>query len=261
MGSGLKRTLGCGCGAILAIIMVITVVGWLLSFVERPEQPRTLQPAPEDVPPASGEPVPPINVHAPGRTADKLTAWSEPIAEDTDIPGQALRAYANAELIAADAWPGCNLSWNTLAGIGYVETRHGTYSGKIFSRSEINPEGVVEPPITGIPLDGTSGTAEIPDTDNGRLDGDTQYDRAVGPMQFIPESWARLGLDANGDGVANPHQIDDAALSAANLLCEDRDLSTPEGWTSAIQAYNQSMEYVLDVRDAAASYAMRQPAR
>lgn len=261
MGSGLKRTLGCGCGAVLAVIMVIAVVGWALSFVEGANPIRQLEPVPEDLPPAAGEPVPPIDVHGPGRTSDKLAFWSEPVTADTGIPGQALRAYANAELIARDAWPECNLNWTTLAGIGFVETRHGTYSGKLFGGSKLNSEGVAEPPITGIPLDGTSGTAEVLDTDDGVLDGDAEYDRAVGPMQFIPESWGRHGLDANGDGVADPHQIDDAALSAANLLCEGRDLGTPEGWTSAVQSYNMSMEYVINVRDAANSYALRQPAR
>ena len=68
-------------------------------------------------------------------------------------------------------------------------------------------------------------------------------------------------VDASGDGVADPHHIDDAAASAAGLLCSGgRDLSTPEGWTAAIRSYNQSDEYVRDVRDAAANYALDQPA-
>ena len=44
-------------------------------------------------------------------------------------------------------------------------------------------------------------------------------DRAVGPMQFLPASWARYGADGNGDGVRDPHQLDDAALAAAAYLC------------------------------------------
>ena len=96
----------------------------------------------------------------------------------------------------------------------------------------------------------------------GVLDGDTEFDRAVGPMQFIPESWQRYGRDADGDGVIDPHQIDDAALGAANLLCDNgRDLSVPEDWTQAVYSYNRSREYLIDVRDAAASYALQQPAR
>ncbi|AGF71976.1 hypothetical protein A605_04840 [Corynebacterium halotolerans YIM 70093 = DSM 44683] len=247
---------------VLAVIMVIAAVGWLLSFLDVSSPVRQLQPVPDNVPPAAGAEVPSIDVHAAGRTSDKLSFWAEPLAEQTGIPAPALRAYGNAELIAADAWPECNLQWNTLAGLGWVETRHGTYSGNLFNRSEINAEGYATPRITGIPLDGGPGVAEVRDTDGGVLDGDTQFDRAVGPMQFIPESWERYGRDANGDGTADPHQIDDAALGSAHLLCAGgRNLATPEGWSEAILSYNQSREYLINVRDAAASYALRQPAR
>ncbi|WP_231686498.1 lytic transglycosylase domain-containing protein [Corynebacterium deserti] len=240
--------------------MVISFVGWALSFLDGTPPIRQLQQIPEDVPPARGEAVPLIDIEAEGRTADHLRFWAEPIATDIGVSAQAVAAYGNAELITATAWPQCNLSWNTLAGIGQVETRHGTYNGKMFGGSSLNEQGVATPHIIGVPLDGSPGFAEIPDTDNGELDGDTEFDRAVGPMQFIPSTWHRMGLDANGDGVADPHQIDDAALSAANLLCSDgRDLSTPEGWTNAVHSYNMSNQYLLDVRDAAASYSLRQP--
>lgn len=253
--------LGCAVGTIMAIILVISFVGWALSFMDGAAPIRQLQPVPRDVPPAAGEPVPEIDVHAPGRTSDKLGFWADPIAAETSIPPAALRAYANAELIAAQSWPQCNLKWNTLAGIGFVETRHGTYSGQLFNTGSIDENGYVLPPIVGPALDGSPGFAEIRDTDGGRLDGDSEFDRAVGPMQFIPTSWERFGRDANGDGTADPNQIDDAALSAANLLCDsDRDLSTPEGWASAVRAYNFSNDYLVDVRDAAASYALQQPA-
>ncbi|WP_206436335.1 lytic transglycosylase domain-containing protein [Corynebacterium hylobatis] len=262
MSGAVRRVMGCGLGVVLAIIMVISLIAWLLSFLDISGPTRQLQPVPPDVPPAAGAEVPVIDIHAPGRTSDKLDFWAQPLAGATDIPAPALRAYGNAELIAGEAWPGCQLTWNTLAGIGWVETRHGTYSGSYFDRSAINELGFAEPPIIGIPLDGGPGVAEIRDTDGGILDGDTEFDRAVGPMQFIPESWRRYGRDANGDGVADPHQIDDAALGAANLLCAGgRDLSTPEGWSEAIYSYNRSQEYLINVRDAAASYALNQPAR
>lgn len=246
-----KLFAGCAVG-FLGVILVITVVGWLLLEPDNTPAPS------QDIPPARGAEVPVIDVHAPGRTSDKLKFWADPLAESTGIPSAALRAYGNAELIAAEAWPECHLSWNTLAGLGWVETRHGSYSGNFFQSREIDENGYVLPPIIGVPLDGSPGFAEIKDTDEGRLDGDTEYDRAVGPMQFIPTSWERFGLDANGDGVADPNQIDDAALSAAKLLCQGRDLSTPEGWQQAIYAYNSSNDYLIKVRNAAAVYAVGQ---
>ncbi|WP_018119033.1 lytic transglycosylase domain-containing protein [Corynebacterium mastitidis] len=255
-----RRAAGCGCGIVLALVLVIALVAWGFAVLGGEKGVRSLQPVPREIPPRAGEEVPGIDVHAPGRTSDKLGFWAKPLAEDTGIPEAALRAYGNAELIAADAWPGCHLRWTTLAGLGYVETRHGTYSGKWFSHSSIGEDGVVSPPIVGIPLDGSPGVEEIPDTDGGRLDGDSEHDRAVGPMQFIPESWARYGRDASGDGTADPQQIDDAALTAAHLLCSGRDLSDADQWEDAIHSYNMSQEYLVKVRDTANSYALRQPA-
>ncbi|MEZ2122393.1 MULTISPECIES: lytic transglycosylase domain-containing protein [unclassified Corynebacterium] len=260
MSSGVRRPFVAGLTSVLAVVMVVAFVGWVLSFLNGPSPIRQLQPVPDNVPPATGEAVPRIDVNAPGRTSLKLGFWAEPLAADTGIPVAAVQAYGNAVLIAQDSWPNCNLSWNTLAGIGYVETRHGTYSGKLFGAARIGEDGVVNPPIIGVPLDGGPGLARIADTDGGALDGDTEVDRAVGPMQFIPSSWRIYGRDASGDGVADPQQIDDAALSSAGLLCaHDRNLGTPEGWSQAVRSYNNSNDYLIKVRDAAAAYALRQP--
>ena len=262
--SSVGRRVGCGTGCaaaiVLSIILIVAIVGWSLSFLEDSTSIPTRQPIATDVPPARAAAVPEIDIHAAGRTSDQLAYWADPIAAEIGMSSTALRAYANAELIAAQSWPQCHLSWGTLAGIGYVESRHGTYSGSLFSARSIDENGYIQPPIIGIALDGSPGFAEIQDTDNGELDGDKQFDRAVGPMQFIPTSWARFGRDANGDGVANPNQIDDAALSAANLLCSGRDLATADGWTEAIRSYNNSQDYVNKVRDAAANYALGQSA-
>ena len=99
---------------------------------------------------------------------------------------------------------------------------------------------------------------EIPDTDGGKLDGDATHDRAMGPFQFIPETWRRYGVDANGDGKADPDNIDDAALSAARYLCVSAggDMTTPQGWEKAVKVYNNSMAYVIDVRDHANAYSI-----
>lgn len=245
----------------MVIALIIALSFWVISLFDVQTPMSDRQPVPADVPPAAAQAPPAIDVHGAGRTSDLLAEWAEPIAEAAHIDPQAVRAYGNAELIAAEAWPECNLHWNTLAGIGWVETRHGTYTGKLFDGAELGSDGVVHPPIIGPPLDGTQGFAHVRDTDGGHYDSDDVFDRAVGPMQFIPESWNRFGRDANGDGYADPQQIDDAALGAANLLCKGgRDLDTPQGWQAAILGYNHSNDYVVRVRDAAANYALGQPA-
>ena len=209
-------------------------------------------PIPPGVPPGPGAPVPTVDLSAPGRTADQLTDWATPIAETTRIPVSALKAYGNAAETMRQTRPECGLAWTTLAGIGWVETRHGTYK-----MADIDDSGQVSPPIIGIKLDGSPGFENIPDSDGGALDGDTEHDRAVGPMQFIPQSWQRYGRDANGDGRIDPNHIDDAAVAAARLLCDTGgDLTTADGWQAAVLTYNRSNSYVLDVRDAASAYSV-----
>ena len=158
----------------------------------------------------------------------------------TDIPAILLGLYIES----AQACPG--LPWSVIAGIGKVESNHGRFGG-----AAIGPDGRVTPEIIGIRLDGTQGTAVIRDTDNGRLDGDTEYDRAVGPFQFIPSSWAIFGVDGNGDGVADPHNIYDAVPAAVRHLCPEGQITDIE---AAIFAYNHSYDYVDAVLGWSARY-------
>src|SRR4051794_32184627 len=55
--------------------------------------------------------------------ADK--AWLAETADATGIPERALQAYAGAVVAMQLLLPECRLGWNTLAAIGYVESRHG----------------------------------------------------------------------------------------------------------------------------------------
>lgn len=178
--------------------------------------------------------------------------WAEQTASRTEIPQRAVQAYAGAALYMNEIVPECNLGWNVLAGIGRVESGHGAYGG-----ASIDENGVVDPPIIGVPLDGSDGVMEVPDTDDGELDGDTEWDRAVGPMQFIPETWRNYGTDANFSGEANIHQYDDAALTAAAYLCDRSPtaVTTDEGFQQAISAYNQSADYAQDVARYAELYS------
>ncbi|GAA1743590.1 lytic transglycosylase domain-containing protein [Aeromicrobium alkaliterrae] len=176
-------------------------------------------------------------------------SWLASTAAATGIPPRALAAYASATLVAADESPQCGLGWNTVAAIGATETGHGTHGG-----SAIDPDGWARPAILGPRLDG-QGFAAIRDTDGGQLDGDTAWDRAVGPLQFIPSTWARWGADGNGDGVSDPHQIDDAALAAVRYLCHGGSTTTPSEWRRAVFSYNHSDAYVDQIASRANAYA------
>ncbi|MCV7145926.1 lytic transglycosylase domain-containing protein [Mycobacterium riyadhense] len=210
---------------------------------------------PEGVPPPPGDPVPPVDTHAPGRPADQLREWAEKRAPALEMPVLALEAYAYAARVAEVENPRCHIAWTTLAGIGQVESHNGTYRG-----ATIAPNGDVTPPIRGVRLDGTGGNLRIVDADAGNLDGDAGVERAMGPMQFISETWRLYGVDANNDGIASPDNIDDAALSAAGYLCwRGKDLATPRGWITALRAYNNSGVYARAVRDWATAYAAGHP--
>ena len=143
------------------------------------------------------------------------------------------------------------MSWTTLAAIGRVESDHGR-----LGRADLDADGVARPPVVGVALDGGPGLAEIRDTDGGRLDGDRDHDRAVGPMQFLPATWARHGVDGDGDGVRDPHDLDDAAASAAAYLCANgRDVTDGDDWWSGVLTYNRSVDYARRVWTAADRYA------
>jgi Transglycosylase SLT domain len=160
--------------------------------------------------------------------------------ESTEIPAPALRAYKTAELIMKSSAPGCGLDWEILAGIGRVESDHGRFGGAV-----VATDGTSSPQIYGVPLNGVGDVAAIRDSDGGALDGDTVWDRAVGPMQFLPTTWDVVGVDADGDGVKNPHDLDDAALAAAVYLCAgDVDLRDRAQLREALLRYNPSTEYV-----------------
>ncbi|MEU2390678.1 hypothetical protein [Streptomyces sp. NPDC007369] len=156
------------------------------------------------------------------------------------IPATALDAYKRAETAVAAALPKCKLPWQLLAGIGRVESVHASGYG-------LKTDGYTEKPIRGPQLNG-QGFAEIKDTDKGEFDGDAAYDRAVGPMQFIPSTWATWGADGNGDSKRDPNNIYDAALGAGLYLCAgDRNLSDQAQLDKAILSYNNSREYVNTV--------------
>ncbi len=186
-----------------------------------------------------------------------------PLLEPTDsrvdltgIPARVLEAYIAAADRLAREQPRCDLEWPLLAGIGLVESGHGTFGG-----ASVGTDGRIVPEIIGVQLNGAGPVAEIRDTDGGAYDRDVVYDRAVGPMQFIPGTWALHGADADGDGRKNPHDIDDVALGAGRYLCAagGGSLSDPATLVRAVFAYNNSNDYVRLVLTLAAGYAGATP--
>lgn len=173
---------------------------------------------------------------------DLAAARRTGIVAGADFPLVVLDAFVRAERYEAEARPGCNLDWALLAAISRVESSHGTYGG-----SSVDALGQT-PTIFGPQLAPGSGFATITDTDGGALDGDPNYDRAVGPMQFIPSSWRIFALDGNGDGEIDPRNYYDASLAAAEHLCRAGwDTSSDAGLRGAVFSYNQSESYVNTV--------------
>jgi murein DD-endopeptidase MepM/ murein hydrolase activator NlpD len=166
-------------------------------------------------------------------------------ATATGIPPIVFAAYLAAETNAHTIDSGCEVHWPFVAGIWKVESGHATSGG-----ATIDETGQVTPPIYGVVLDGsTPGTAAIADTDDGVLDGNNVWDRAVGPAQFLPASWRSHGQDGNSDGVADPQNVYDAALSTVAYLCQRTpgNYQDPAHLARAIRGYNNSAEYIENV--------------
>ncbi len=197
----------------------------------------------------------PVNVPIPRVVANGLPRDAQPTQvvsglSRNGIPQAALKAYSRAQQVMTQADPGCNLPWTLVAAIGRVESNHGRHGGNV-----LNADGVATPGIFGPRLDGVS-TARITDSDGGQFDGDSSFDRAVGPMQFIPGTWRVMGVDGDGDGAKNPQDIDDAAMATAVYLCSGKtNLADPGDLTNAVLRYNHSQSYADMVIRIAQAYA------
>lgn len=231
---------------IAGAVVLVALLGVVLVILLAPRAPEP-HPAAVEV-----EPVP----LADGADSDVSTMasrdWVRRVSAATGIPERALISYGGAAWAESMIQPGCHLGWTTIAAIGAVESDHGRHAG-----SSLDADGVATPPIFGPPLDGKD-YAEVKDTDGGALDGDTEWDRAVGPMQFVPSSWANWEADADTDGVKNPQDMDDAAFATAGYLCrvaEFQDMRDPAVWRTAIGGYNASEDYIDLVARTANEYA------
>ncbi|ORA74979.1 hypothetical protein BST25_07640 [Mycobacterium heidelbergense] len=181
---------------------------------------------------APSAPPPPIVVNSPGALG---------------IPSIALAAYRSAEQRMAVAAPGCGISWNLLAGIGRIESGHA-------GGGAVDARGTAVVPIYGPVLDGTLPGNEV--IIQSSVGNRPTYARAMGPMQFLPGTWARYAADGKGDGTADPQNLFDSALAAARYLCSGGLNLRDQGQVmSAILRYNNSMAYAENVLGWAAAYA------
>ncbi|MER6670061.1 lytic murein transglycosylase [Amycolatopsis japonica] len=164
------------------------------------------------------------------------------------IPASMMKAYKNAADILAKELPGCHIDWALIASIGRIESNHarGGY---------VDAKGNTLEPILGPQLNGAGPFAAISDTDGGKYDGDTVWDRAVGPTQFIPSTWKGYASDGNGDGESNPNNIYDATLGSGRYLCSGGvDLTSEQTQRVAVYRYNHSLSYVDTVIRWAVAY-------
>jgi membrane-bound lytic murein transglycosylase B len=238
-------------GAIgIAVVLVgaLALTGWAVAkWHPKVNVPMVVQVAP------TAARVPVVTRRSPGRPTVS-GAWVEDTAAKAGIPAPAMRAYGEATLLLSKEDPGCHLGWTTLAGVGYVESLHGTIGGRT-----LRADGLSSTPIIGPALNGKGKFAAISATPAGtRLHGDPTWDHAVGPLQFIESTWQRWAADGDGDGKKDPFDIDDAAYATAHYLCADgHDLATAAGWNGGIFSYNHSADYIRSVYAAAEAYATR----
>jgi membrane-bound lytic murein transglycosylase B len=234
---------------LVAVIALSAGVHFVLEAYQQ-QPPTDLTPS-GLAPPAEAAP-PPVRPVSGADDVPRIDqAWLQRTARRAGVPGEALEAYARAMLMSPAR---CDLGWTTLAGIGWVESQHGTIGGR-----SLGADGRSSSPILGPALDGRGDFAAIPATpETTAWHGDADWDHAVGPMQFIPSTWETWGADGDGDGAVDPNDLDDAAYAAVGYLCADgRDLATSTGWSGGVFSYNHSADYVAAVHAAAQTYADR----
>jgi membrane-bound lytic murein transglycosylase B len=240
-------------GAVMAGAVVVPVIAAVPFAAKTVAPPATTIPEPTNSPTAEPTATPSAEPTAPPRPATAFTSWAAPLAGPLGIPQVALEAYGYAEWVLQQTRGTCKLQWTTLAAIGKVTTEHGKLNG-----SSLDAGGRQRPSLVGPALNGTGGNPRVTDTDAGALDGDQSWDHAVGPMQFTPAMWRVSGVDGDDDGLAEPQDIDDAALAAAYHLCSGtKDLSVAANWKAAVSAYHGLGPRIDKIFEEAQSYGVR----
>jgi len=248
VGPRLRTAASAFAGAFVLVLPVATVLhggggdpdDWLVTTL--PSQSSAVTPdAVRADPPVVPDSDQPAATTAPDPDPEVVAAAHGVPIGDLSIPATVLEAYRLAADRLAREDPSCGLRWQILAGIGKIESGHA-------NGGRVTAAGDAVPRILGPILNGVGPVAAISDHDGGRWDGSTEWDRAVGPMQFIPGTWAGFGVDGSGDGVADPNNVFDATVAAGRYLCAgDSDLMTADGLMQALLRYNHSASYVAHV--------------
>jgi peptidoglycan LD-endopeptidase LytH len=144
----------------------------------------------------------------------------------TSIPGEYIPVYKEA----AETY---GIPWTLLAAHHRIETRFSTMNPLL---SPVGAEGHMQfMPCTFVgwsyPGCGGLGKGEIPEKDKTNPD--------------IIKKYGGYGVDGNGDGIADPYDIEDAIYSAANYLSKSG--AADGDYEKAIFNYNHSEKYVQDV--------------
>ena len=113
------------------------------------------------------------------------------------------------------------VDWRLVAAVGSVLGGHA--SGR-----HVNAWGDVSPPIVG-------DVAVGGDTDGGRFDLSAGDDRRVGLMHLPPSAVVDYGLDGNGDGAVDPHNVWDAVATAAAWMCVEA--AGGDSWGDVLSSY------------------------
>ncbi len=256
---------GSACAVVTGAAVVVGVVttSQAQPDVVVSKQPVTLEPAaqpatpeppvevPVEVRPVSGFEEPATQTETP-RSDRYVPPVVAPLEEQSieDVPDEATAAYQRAETVIGAARPKCHLEWTVLAAVGRVESDHGRVDG-----GTLGTGGKVNPARFGAVLNGKHGRQKVRDTDAGTMDGQRRWDRAMGPLNFLPSTWNVVGVDSDGDGRRDPQDIDDASLAAAVVLCgRSLDLATTDGLAEALKHFNRARGYARAVAGIADGY-------
>lgn len=220
--------------------------------VSAPEGPTTSAPATEAELPAVAVPEPAPAVIEPVAVVRRAPLADRYPGALLDAPDGTLGAYQRAAAII-NATADCHLDWMTLAAIARIESNHGR--GPQDSH-DVDDDGVVTPAFVGKPLNGKAGRGEVHDTDAGKVDGHKRWDAPVGPFGLMPATWATVAVDADGDDVRDPQDIDDASLAAAVVLCAGgTDMADAKALRKALTAYHRTRGFAATVVQLTALYA------